>query len=539
VNNLPATKIEHSAQPALIPQGGIYSDMKRFEFAQRIAKSLSDAKMVPDVYRGSIGDCLIAIDLAERLGASPFMVMQNTYMIKGKPGLEAKLVIALVNNCGRFSPIEYEEDGDLTKPKNDEHGCIAYATDLKSGKVLKGIKVTWGMVKSEGWDRKDRSKWKTGMAPQMFRYRSAAFFARTHCPDVLLGMETKDEIVDYVDAEPITDGTYAVPERDYRNELDQLIADAGINAAKAEAWLNHQVKVTGRDYDDARAFVVDNWDQSVIDHIKGFDQGKAATPKRDESEKKTAKPPGPPPANENQSPKATDIGQPEVIETLVSTLKGMYPWITTPEINAIHGYGHSVVRDMDEFETWPDMAASLLRDGDLKVFLGEYNEQLQSTLQPGKVDELHWKVFRFFPGGYGSMKQPGVEGFFERMKAHIDLAPETVKKELIYKWDVTHKDGQPCPIQLEGESGAEGGSEPQEEAQAETDTEAEGSPGSDDGGDNELTAFQKWVDSLPRPEAFAIQKEAGLFSLRIGSVEDAGKFRTAWEKLYGDDFKKM
>lgn len=66
---------------------------------------------------------------------------------------------------------------------------------LSSGKVCTGAPVTWDMVKAEGWYDKSGSKWKT-MPDQMFRYRAAAFFARTFCPDVLMGLQTVEETRD-------------------------------------------------------------------------------------------------------------------------------------------------------------------------------------------------------------------------------------------------------------------------------------------------------------------------------------------------------
>ena len=51
------------------------------------------------------------------------------------------------------------------------------------------------MVKGEGWLDKSGSKWKT-MPEQMFTYRAASFFARKYCPDVLMGLQTVEEVRD-------------------------------------------------------------------------------------------------------------------------------------------------------------------------------------------------------------------------------------------------------------------------------------------------------------------------------------------------------
>ena len=51
------------------------------------------------------------------------------------------------------------------------------------------------LEKADGWHGKDGSKWKT-MPEVMLKYRAAAFFARTECPEALMGVQTTDEIID-------------------------------------------------------------------------------------------------------------------------------------------------------------------------------------------------------------------------------------------------------------------------------------------------------------------------------------------------------
>ena len=138
------------------------------------------------------------MNLADRWRADPFMVMQNVYVIHGKPGIEGKLIIALLNQNPRFTDIEYKIKGDVTACKNDGDGCSMWAKDTNTGTVLKGTPITWKVAKDEGWYGKSGSKWKT-MPEQMFKYRAATFFARLHCPEILLGMQTTDEIRDTVD----------------------------------------------------------------------------------------------------------------------------------------------------------------------------------------------------------------------------------------------------------------------------------------------------------------------------------------------------
>lgn len=168
---------------------GVFLDVQMFEHAQRVSKMLAASTMVPEQFRNNVGNCMIALNFASRTRLDPAMVMQKMYIIKGRPGIEGQLVIALINNSGRFSPLQFRFSGE-GKAKQ----CTAFATDIKSGQACEQT-VTWKMVESEGWNKKQGSKWNT-MPELMFQYRAAAFFGRLYCPEVLLGMPTREELID-------------------------------------------------------------------------------------------------------------------------------------------------------------------------------------------------------------------------------------------------------------------------------------------------------------------------------------------------------
>lgn len=167
---------------------GVFS-LQSFEHAQRVAKMISVSSLVPAQYQGKIENVMIAMEMANRMNISPLMVMQNLHIVKGNPGWSGAFVIAMINGSKRFDEdLEFEFSGT-----EDDYGCTAFTH--KKGKRIDGTKVTWRMVKGEGWLNKDGSKWKT-MPEQMFRYRSAAFFGRANTPDLLMGMQTAEEIID-------------------------------------------------------------------------------------------------------------------------------------------------------------------------------------------------------------------------------------------------------------------------------------------------------------------------------------------------------
>lgn len=171
----------------------IFSTIASFEDGQRIAKGLASSDLVPAAYKNNIPNTMIALEMANRLKISPFEVMQNLDIIKGKPSWSSTFIIASINACGRFKPLRFEFVGT---PKTDEYGCRAYTEDLDGNKLV-GPTVTWLMVKSEGWLQKTGSKWQT-MPELMFQYRAASFFGRLYAPDILKGMQTVDEVKDVV-----------------------------------------------------------------------------------------------------------------------------------------------------------------------------------------------------------------------------------------------------------------------------------------------------------------------------------------------------
>lgn len=164
--------------------------MKGFEHAQRVAKMLSSSSLIPKEYQGNIQNTMIALEMANRIGASPIMVMQNLYVIQGKPSWSSTFIIAALNACRRFSPLRFEMNGE-----EEEYGCHAWAYDLSTNDKLQGPKITMKMANAEGWVSKAGSKWKT-MPELMLRYRAAAFFGRLYAPDIMMGMQTAEEVQD-------------------------------------------------------------------------------------------------------------------------------------------------------------------------------------------------------------------------------------------------------------------------------------------------------------------------------------------------------
>jgi hypothetical protein len=167
---------------------------KAFLLIQRAATLLSKSTLVPKEFQNNLPNCVIALNMASRIGADPLMVMQNLYVVYGRPSWSAQFLIATFNTCGRFDAIRYKWVGEKGK---DTYGCFAHTIERASGEVLEGSEVTIGLAKAEGWYAKNGSKWQT-MQQQMLMYRAASWLVRAYAPELAMGLHTSDEVEDSV-----------------------------------------------------------------------------------------------------------------------------------------------------------------------------------------------------------------------------------------------------------------------------------------------------------------------------------------------------
>ena len=222
-------------------------NLEAFELSQRIAKMLSSSTLVPEQYRATIqkkagkddygnqlwreepnpnglSNCIIALNMANRMGADPLMVMQNLYLVNGRPSWSSQFIMAGINSSGRFSALRFdlgEKEVEYTeavwenrKKKNitktlkiHDFSCVAWAIEKETGERLESSKITIEMAVKEGWYTKEGSKWQT-MSEQMLRYRAASFFGRVYAPELLMGLRSADEEQDrIIDVTPAQEST--------------------------------------------------------------------------------------------------------------------------------------------------------------------------------------------------------------------------------------------------------------------------------------------------------------------------------------------
>lgn len=173
------------------PSLGTFGSSDNFTLAWQQAQMLSRSDLIPSNYKGKPENVLIAVEQANRLGISPFMVMQNLFVIQGRPAWSSKFLIAMINGSGKF---DEELHFDITRDKDGKpYSCLAWT--MKNGRRVEGVTVDMAMAKAEGWLTKNGSKWVT-LPELMLRYRAASFFASLNCPELTLGYYTKEEVED-------------------------------------------------------------------------------------------------------------------------------------------------------------------------------------------------------------------------------------------------------------------------------------------------------------------------------------------------------
>ena len=183
-------------QATQLTTNSVWENKDAFNQILRAADMLSKTSIIPQSYQGKPQDCFVAIEMANRMGVSPMVVMQNMYVVKGKPSWAGQACTMLINSCGKFKDVKHIYTGEKGKPNR---GCYVTATRISDGSQVDGVEVTMQMAQAEGWT--SNSKWRN-MPELMLAYRASAFFARVYCPEAMMGVQTAEEVYD-ADSTPI------------------------------------------------------------------------------------------------------------------------------------------------------------------------------------------------------------------------------------------------------------------------------------------------------------------------------------------------
>lgn len=202
----------------------IFESGEKFELACKMAGALAKSTIVPKEFQGNPNNAIIAIELASRLQTSPLMVMQYLYIVYGRPSWSAQYVIAMINGSGKYDmELQFEEKTDS---KGNPYSCMCWTE--KNGRKVTGPIITMDLAKAEGWISKNGSKWQT-MPQIMLRYRAASFFGRMNCPDLMMGMYTKEE-------------QYEIGKDEYMEEMEYKVQEEIESNANQEEFVPIQIE---------------------------------------------------------------------------------------------------------------------------------------------------------------------------------------------------------------------------------------------------------------------------------------------------------
>ncbi|KHJ69699.1 recombinase RecT [Pantoea rodasii] len=203
---------------------------------------------VPAHLAGKASDCLAVTMQALQWRMNPFAVAQKTFMVNGVLGYEAQLVNAVITTMAPTRDrIQYAWFGpwekvigkfvERTSPKGNKYAAPGWTLADETGC---GVRV-WATMKNEEEPReleillsqaqvRNSTLWASDPKQQL-AYLAVKRWARLHCPDVILGVYTPDEIDT---APPVERDITPVKSADLNALINQSRQEAEVEASGVE-----------------------------------------------------------------------------------------------------------------------------------------------------------------------------------------------------------------------------------------------------------------------------------------------------------------
>ena len=157
--------------------------------AMRLSDILARSQMVPKVYQGKPEDILVATMWGREMGLAPMQALQNIAVINGKPSVYGDAAMALVQNSPVCEDIEeFMEDEGTPNP-------VAVCVAKRKGRKPVTARFSVEDAKRAGlWAK--QGPW-TQYPKRMLQMRARGFALRDAFPDVLKGLITIEEAMDF------------------------------------------------------------------------------------------------------------------------------------------------------------------------------------------------------------------------------------------------------------------------------------------------------------------------------------------------------
>lgn len=173
-------------------------DTARFEHMQRIAQVMAASNLIPESLSMTgdsnnrqvlptpmlVANCFLVVNQAVRWGMDPFAVAQCVSVIHGKLCYEGKLIAAVIE-AKLGIRLRYEWDNK----QGDSLGIVVSGKfhDEQEPRTVSGTVGEW---KTTGAG----TPWVPKQFKKMLAYRGAREWGRLHCPSLMLGVYSEDEL---------------------------------------------------------------------------------------------------------------------------------------------------------------------------------------------------------------------------------------------------------------------------------------------------------------------------------------------------------
>lgn len=194
-----------------LQQQNVLGDLDQLDRLERFANLMASGRCtIPKELQNSPGDCLAVTLQAQAWQMNPFSVAQKSFVIKGKLGYEAQLVNAVITRhapiqgrlefrfsagwdsiLGRFRILK-GQNGDYTVPNWDQENEIGLWCEVSATMKGETEPRTTRVEMVQAYPRQS-TQWATDPKQQL-AYVTVKRWARLHCPDIILGIYTPDEL---------------------------------------------------------------------------------------------------------------------------------------------------------------------------------------------------------------------------------------------------------------------------------------------------------------------------------------------------------
>jgi hypothetical protein len=158
---------------ALVPQ--------TIDDAERLARSMAGAKLVPPHLRESPQDCLLVINKAIRWQMDPFAVAEECSVIQGRIMYSGKLCAAVINTRADLEQrLSYEYDGE------GSNRSVTVSAQIRGETKPRTVSVRLQDAKTQN------KVWQT-QPDQQLMYHGARVWGRRHVPELMLGVYSPEE----------------------------------------------------------------------------------------------------------------------------------------------------------------------------------------------------------------------------------------------------------------------------------------------------------------------------------------------------------